>query len=131
MADTPTAGNAGAASLIYVTCASIEEAREIAGAAVRERLAACANVIPGMRSIYWWDGAVQDDAEVVLILKTGANRVAALTERVRALHSYTVPCVVELPIARGNPDFIDWIAGETASDATTDATTDAGPAAAG
>jgi periplasmic divalent cation tolerance protein len=101
-------------NLIYMTAASDDEAMRIGRTLVEERLAACANVIPGMRSLYWWDGRVQDDKEAVLIVKTRAELVAALTERVKALHSYAVPCVVALPIEAGNPAYLDWLRNETA-----------------
>lgn len=100
------------ASMIYVTCGSVNEARKIGDAVVRERLAACANIIEGMRSLYWWEDDVQEDTETVLILKTRAEHVPELSERVRALHSYDVPCVVEIPLGRGNPDYFAWIAAE-------------------
>ena len=80
---------------------------------VEEHLAACANVIPGIRSFYWWEGALQDDREWAIVLKTTAERVAALVARIKALHGYSCPCVVALPIAEGNPDFLAWIEEET------------------
>ena len=101
------------ASLIYMTCESAAEADRIGRALVQERLAACTNMIPGMRSIYWWDGAVQTGEEVVLLAKTRTERVDALIARVRELHSYQVPCAVELPLAHGNPDYLAWIEAET------------------
>ncbi len=101
------------ASLIYVTASSDEEARKIAGTVVAERLAACANIIPGVTSLYWWQGRVQEDSEVTVILKTRDDLVARLTERIKDLHSYECPCVVALPIAEGNRAFIDWIVAET------------------
>ncbi|MEE8445521.1 MAG: divalent-cation tolerance protein CutA, partial [Alphaproteobacteria bacterium] len=100
--------------LIYITAASADEAATIARTLVAERLAACANVFPPVRSFYWWEGKVQDDAEVVLIAKTRAALVPRLIERVKALHSYDCPCVVALPIEAGNPEFLAWIDGETA-----------------
>ena len=80
---------------------------------VDERLAACANVLDGMTSLYWWQGVLEQASEAVLILKTRAELVERLTMRVRELHSYDCPCVVALPIAAGNPDYLAWIAGET------------------
>lgn len=99
---------------VYITTGSAEEARRIARALVEERLIACANVIDGMNSFYWWEGKVEDDREAVLIVKTRESLVAGLIERVKALHSYTCPCVVALPIAQGNPEYLDWVALETA-----------------
>jgi periplasmic divalent cation tolerance protein len=101
------------AMLIYATVPSREEARRIAGAVVGERLAACANILGETTSLYWWEGAVQEDKEVALILKTEEALVDRLTARVKALHSYTVPCVVALPIKTGNPDYLAWIDEET------------------
>ena len=101
------------ASLIYVTAGSFDEARRIAAAVVRDRLAACANVLPAIRSLYWWDGALQDDEEVALLLKTGTALVDSVIERVREEHSYDCPCVVALPIEAGNPAFLKWIHDET------------------
>lgn len=100
--------------LVYMTAATAEEARRIGAALVAERLAACANVIDGMCSVYRWEGKVQNDAEAVLIAKTREDLLDALTERVKALHSYAIPCVVGLPIVGGNADFLDWIGAETA-----------------
>lgn len=99
--------------LVYVTAGSKDEALTIARAAVEERLAACANVLSPITSIYWWEGKVQEEGEVSLILKTRADLVPALTQRIKALHSYTCPCVVALPITAGNPDFLAWIDTET------------------
>lgn len=100
-------------TLVYVTASSRDEALTIARVAVEERLAACANVLSPITSIYWWEGKVQEEGEVSFILKTRADLVPALTARIKALHSYTCPCVVALPISAGNPDFLAWIDAET------------------
>jgi periplasmic divalent cation tolerance protein len=102
------------ARMLYITCGSREEATAIARTVVEERLAACANIIGAMRSVYWWQGSVAEDDEIVLILKTTAERAGELTERVKALHSYDLPCVVEIPLGGGNAAYLDWIAAETA-----------------
>lgn len=99
---------------VYMTAGSVDEARKVGRALVEERLAACINIIDGMRSLYWWEGAVQEDAETVLVAKTTEARLDALIERVKALHSYDCPCVVALPMVGGHADFLDWIAAETA-----------------
>lgn len=99
---------------LYATAGSAEEASRIGRALVQERLAACANIFDGIRSFYWWEGAVQDDNEAVLIAKTRADLAAAAIARVKELHSYSVPCVTVLPIKDGNPDFLAWIDAETA-----------------
>jgi periplasmic divalent cation tolerance protein len=97
------------AQLVYMTCSSQAEAATIGRALVDERLAACVNLIGGMRSIYRWQGAVEQADEVVLIAKTVPAMVERLTARVRQLHSYSCPCIVVLPILGGNPEFLGWI----------------------
>jgi periplasmic divalent cation tolerance protein len=99
--------------LCYVTAGSRDEALAIGRTVVEERLAASANVLDGATSIYWWQGALRQADEAVLILKTRGELVERLTARIRQLHSYQCPCVVALPIAAGNPAYLDWIAGET------------------
>lgn len=99
--------------LIYVTAPSQEDALKLAQALVSERLAACANVLGPITSVYWWDGKLNQDAEVALVLKTRADLVEPLTARARELHPYECPCVVALPIDGGNPAFLQWIAAET------------------
>jgi periplasmic divalent cation tolerance protein len=99
----------------YVTTASREEALVIGRTVVGERLAACANVIDGLRSIYWWEGEICQDDEALLILKTTDARIADLIERIRALHSYTTPGISAWPIAAGNPDYLAWVESETAA----------------
>ncbi|MBM3505615.1 MAG: divalent-cation tolerance protein CutA [Alphaproteobacteria bacterium] len=101
------------ARFVYVTAASRAEALAIGQALVVERLAACANVIDGMASIYWWQGKIERAEEAVLILKSRAALIEPLTARVKQLHSYEVPCVMALPIEAGNADYLRWIAGET------------------
>ena len=100
--------------LVYMTAGSRDEAKKIGRALVEERLAACANVIDGMESVYWWQGKLTEDREAVLIAKTRAELVPALTQRVKELHSYTVPCVVALPLVGGSPAYLAWLEAETA-----------------
>lgn len=102
------------AQLVYVTAPSLAEAESLARLAVEGHLAACANILPGMRSLYWWQGKLEQADEVVLILKTTEALVPALTKALTEAHSYDCPCVVALPITGGNPDFLRWIADETA-----------------
>ena len=102
----------------FVTVASADEALAIGRAVVEERLAAGANVITGATSIYWWQGALEQAHEAVLILKTRTELVEPLTARIKDLHSYQCPGVIALPIAAGNPDYLDWIDREAGSAAT-------------
>jgi periplasmic divalent cation tolerance protein len=102
-----------AVMFVYATAGDRAEAIRIGRAAVEARLAACANVIDGMRSIYWWQGKVEEAKEAVLILKTTEDRVAALIAQVKALHSYDCPCIEALSVVDGHPAFLDWVAQET------------------
>lgn len=97
--------------LIYITTSSPEEARNIGSKLVEEKLAACANIISGMESIYHWKGNIESDKETILICKTTYSNVRKLTERVKELHSYEVPCVVSLNVSEqeGNEEYLDWI----------------------
>lgn len=99
--------------LIYVTAPDAAEAERLARLAVESRLAACANIFPGVRSLYWWRGKVERADEVALVLKTTEARTPALIEALTRAHSYECPCVVALPIEAGNPDFLRWIGEET------------------
>jgi periplasmic divalent cation tolerance protein len=101
------------AVLIYVTTSSRDEAETIARAVVGDRLAACANVLADVTSFFWWEGGVQAEKEVSLILKSREDLVEALTAKIKQLHSYDCPCVVAVSISQGNPDFLEWIAAET------------------
>lgn len=100
--------------LVYVTAPSLAEAERLAQLAVTRRLAACANILPGMRSLYWWRGKLEQADEVVLLLKTTEALAGELTRTMAQAHSYDCPCVVLLPIEGGHPAFLDWIEAETA-----------------
>jgi periplasmic divalent cation tolerance protein len=91
----------GDVRVVLLTAPDATTAERIATALVEERLAACVNVVPGMRSTYRWEGAVQRDDELLLVAKTRADRLAALTARVCALHPYELPEVLALPAAGG------------------------------
>jgi periplasmic divalent cation tolerance protein len=99
--------------VVLVTAPSAEKAAELGRALVSERLAACANVVPGIRSVYWWDGKVQDEPEALILLKTTRARFEELRDRVLALHPYQVPEVVALGIEAGSDRYLEWIARET------------------
>jgi len=98
---------------VYVTAADETEAAKISRTVVEERLAACANQLGSIQSVYWWDGTVCEGTEVAVVLKTSGPRKQELIERIRQLHSYDCPCIVCLPIADGNPAFLKWIQDET------------------
>ena len=96
--------------LVYITTASVEDAKAIGRALVEERLAACVNILPGMHSIYYWEGKIETADEAVLIAKTTDVLVDQVIERVKALHGYKVPCVLSLPVLKGNRDYMQWLA---------------------
>jgi periplasmic divalent cation tolerance protein len=95
-------------------CASAEEARRIARALVEKRLAACVNIIPGVRSVYRWDDAIQEEEEVVLLIKTSRALLEELKDEIERLHSYQVPEVVALSIVDGSERYLSWMNGELA-----------------
>jgi len=110
--DTPPAPP-GAALLAYVTCADLEEARRIGRALVEEGLAACVN-LRAHETIYRWQGAIEQGPEAALLAKTTPAAYPALEARVRALHSYALPCIVAWTTDEGLPDYLDWIAASVA-----------------
>ena len=100
-------------NLVLVTVPDEDTALKLAGSLVEERLAACANIIPNIRSIYHWEGRIEDNSELLIIFKTKKELVSKLTKRVTELHPYDVPEVVALPIKSGFTDYLDWIQAET------------------
>lgn len=96
---------------VYITTKDRAEAKTIGSALVQEKLAACVNIIDGMESLYWWEGNVESDKETILIAKTTDEQIETLTDRVKELHSYDVPCVISLPISdsEGNSDYLNWL----------------------
>jgi periplasmic divalent cation tolerance protein len=107
------------------TCPDLAIARMLGRTLVDERLAACVQVLPGIESIYRWDGAVETAAEILLILKTTRARLDALQARLVALHPYDVPELVALPAVAGLPAYLHWVADSTRAD---DGVPDASPA---
>ncbi len=95
--------------LVLSTAASSEEGIGIGRRLVEERLAACVNVVPSVRSLYWWEGEVQEADEAVLMIKTRRDRYPELERRLQALHSYTVPEIVALPIVAGSAAYLGWV----------------------
>ena len=98
--------------LVFSTCADEAAAGRIARALVEERLAACVNLQPGVRSVYRWEGEITEDAERLLIAKTPAARLSALTDRLAALHDYELPEIVAVPVSGGSQGYLDWVARE-------------------
>lgn len=97
-------------AVVLSTLPDDERAAAIARALVDDGVAACVNLVPGVRSIYRWEGAVADDREQLAIIKTRADRVDALIARLRALHPYQVPEAIVLPVTGGHPPYLAWVA---------------------
>jgi periplasmic divalent cation tolerance protein len=100
--------------LAYITAADMDEAEKIGKVLVENRLAACVNVFPFMQSMYMWKGSLEKAQESVIIAKTTEKLKDRLVEQVKKSHSYECPCVLFLPVAGGNPEFLRWIEEETA-----------------
>ncbi|MCL2346327.1 MAG: divalent-cation tolerance protein CutA [Desulfobulbus sp.] len=99
--------------LLISNCPDEAVANAIALAVIEEKLAACVNLLPRVQSVYRWQGAVESASEVPLLIKTTAGRYAALEARIRELHPYAVPEIIAVPISRGLPAYLDWLAEET------------------
>jgi len=103
--------------VVLVTASNSEEAARLARALVEQRLAACVNVVSGLRSIYWWQGRVEDADEILLVAKTARHLLPAATRLVQSLHSYTVPEIIALPIVGGAAPYLEWLTGEVRAEA--------------
>ncbi len=104
------------AVLVIVTAPDRPTAEALAGKLLEKRLAACVNIVPGLHSLYWWQGEIESAEEVLMLVKARRRDVAALTEAVRASHPYDVPEVIALEIAGGSSAYLDWVEAETERD---------------
>lgn len=109
---------------VYSTCANRIEALNIGKAVVESRLAACANIIDGMDSIYYWNGELQVEKEAILIMKSRDDLFEELMNKIKSMHSYEVPCIISLPINKGNEDYLNWLMTETSEQRLAIATQD-------
>src|SRR5579863_8367366 len=101
------------AVFVYTTYPSLVEAEGIGRELVEKRLCACVNILPGMVSLYWWQGAIERGEEAVMIIKTRAALVEPVRATVRRLHSYTTPAILVLPIESVDPDYREWLLTES------------------
>jgi len=97
------------ALIVYITAPNEDEAAKIANTLVERGLAGCANIIKDIRSIYSWQGKIEDEKEVLMIVKTKATLFGALQAAVKELHPYSVPEIIAVPVADGSPDYIKWL----------------------
>jgi periplasmic divalent cation tolerance protein len=95
--------------VVLSTCGAMQEAETIARALVEGRLAACVNIVPAIRSIYRWQGAVEDATELLLLIKTDREHLETVIARVRELHSYELPEAIALPVVGGLPEYLGWV----------------------
>jgi periplasmic divalent cation tolerance protein len=106
--DQPIAGG-GEAILVLITAASQEEADKIARSLVAERLAACVNILPEVRSLFSWENKLSEEKEALLVVKSRRPLFRQMVRRVKALHSYTVPEIIAIPIVEGSVSYLQWI----------------------
>ncbi|GAQ94349.1 divalent cation tolerance protein [Thermodesulfovibrio aggregans] len=95
--------------VVFITASSEDEAVKIAKTLVEEKLAGCVNIIRNVRSIYFWQGKVEDDQEVLMIVKTRSDLFEELEKRVKSLHSYTVPEIIGIKIKKGSENYLNWL----------------------
>lgn len=95
--------------VILITTCSEEEAARIGRTLVEERLAACVNIIPDIRSFFHWEGKLQEEKEALLLVKSQGDQISRIIYRVKELHSYSVPEVIALPILAGSEDYLRWV----------------------
>jgi len=105
--------------LVLTNLPDADAARALAARLVEARLAACVNILAPCRSVYRWQGKVEDATEVPLLIKTTAARYAALEEAIRAAHPYELPEIIAVPLAQGLPDYLAWVAAATSQDEPT------------
>lgn len=96
--------------VVLSTFPSTDKAAEVARVLVEEQLCACVNLVPALRSIYRWQGAVSDDTETLALIKTTAERVPLLVDRLRSLHPYEVPEIIALEVTDGHAPYLAWVA---------------------
>jgi periplasmic divalent cation tolerance protein len=101
------------ALLVLTNVPDATAAKALARRLVEQRLAACVNILPGVQSVYQWQGAIEEVSEVTLLVKTVQSRYAELEAAIRAGHPYQVPEIIALPITAGLPQYLDWITQET------------------
>ncbi|MEW6571160.1 MAG: divalent-cation tolerance protein CutA [Nitrospirota bacterium] len=95
--------------VVFITASEENEAVKIAKALVESRLAGCVNIIRGIRSIYRWEGKIEDENEVLLVVKTRGDLFESLSKKVKEIHGYTVPEIIAIPIIKGSEDYLKWL----------------------
>lgn len=111
------ANDVNEAIVVFVTTANSEEAAQLAEMLVRQRLAACVQILPEIESVYRWQGKIERQKEVLLIAKTTKSKFEELEAKVRAIHSYETPEIVALPLIAGSPPYLEWLNSSVNADA--------------
>ncbi len=99
--------------MVYMTASGYEEARKIADELISMKLAACANIIGDVESIYWWQGEKETSVEAAVLLKTKKSLFPEIEETIKKLHSYSCPCILAYPVAASSKDYAEWIESQT------------------
>ena len=100
-------------SVLLITCPNFKSAKKITEHLLKERLVACVNILPVIKSEYWWKGKIESHSEVLMIIKTKTSLYKRIEKEVKKLHPYTVPEIISFKIDKGNKDYLDWISDVT------------------
>ncbi len=99
-------------SIVYVTTSGVLESKKIARKLLEEKLAACINIVPNIESIYLWKGEIKEDSESIMVVKTRSELVEEVIKSVEELHSYEIPCIVEITMNNGSKNYLEWVKSE-------------------
>lgn len=99
-------------SLVYITTSGVLESKKIAKTLLKERLIACANIIPQIESLYLWKGEIEEDTESLLVTKTRSEKVNNVIKRVEEIHSYDIPCILQIQVKKGSENYLEWLESE-------------------
>jgi len=99
--------------IVFISAASKDEAARIGTALVNEHIAACVNILPQIRSLFFWEGRIQDESETLIVVKSRLSLLDRIIARVKELHSYTVPEVIAIPVIGGSPEYLRWLKNST------------------
>jgi periplasmic divalent cation tolerance protein len=99
-------------SMIYVTTSGVLESKKIARKLIEEKIAACVNIVPSIDSIYLWNGEIEEDSESLMFIKTRNEFVETLIKRIEEIHSYEIPCILEIKVDKGSENYFKWIDNE-------------------
>ena len=99
-------------SIVYITTSGLIESKKIAKMLLEEKLAACINIIPTVESIYLWKGKIEEDSESIMVVKTRSELVENVIKKVEEVHSYEIPCVLEITVNKGSKTYLKWMKSE-------------------